>query len=191
MVAELQQLGARLRAARAARGWTLDELAPRVGMSVSTLSRLESGKRQASLELLVPLTRALGVRIDDLLVPAPLDPRIERPALRRPGMTIRPLAPEESALLAYAIEYEPGFPLPTPNTHPGRDWLYVISGKLLLRLGSQELILGRGEAVEFDTLVPHAMAAAGARPARIISIFNQDGDRLHVHSPHDDHSAIE
>ncbi|MEJ7649298.1 MAG: XRE family transcriptional regulator [Nakamurella sp.] len=187
MVAELQQLGARLRAARTARGWTLDDLAPLAGMSVSTLSRLESGKRQASLELLIPLTRALGIRVDDLLVPAPVDPRVARPSFRRPGMTVRPLAPEDSTLLAYAIDYEPGIPLPEPNTHPGRDWLYVTSGKLLLRLGSQELVLARGEAAEFDTLVPHAMGAAGARPARIISIFNQDGDRLHVHSLVGDH----
>ena len=78
MVESLGQVGIRLRAARKARGWTLDELAARASISASTLSRLESGKRQASLELLLPLTRALGIRIDDLLEPAARDPRVRR-----------------------------------------------------------------------------------------------------------------
>ena len=59
---ELRLVGPRLRDARTARGWTLADLAGRAGMSVSTLSRLESGKRQASLELLLPLTKQLAVQ---------------------------------------------------------------------------------------------------------------------------------
>ncbi len=58
---ELEQVGPRLRAVRKAKGWTLDDLAEKAGLSASTLSRLESGKRQASLELLLPLTRQLGI----------------------------------------------------------------------------------------------------------------------------------
>ncbi len=80
---ELEHLGPRLRAARQERGWTLDDLAGRADMSSSTLSRLESGKRQASLELLLPLTRQLGIRIDDLLDPPDRDPRVHRQAIRR------------------------------------------------------------------------------------------------------------
>ncbi|MDR6168673.1 transcriptional regulator with XRE-family HTH domain [Microbacterium paludicola] len=72
----LDQIGPRLRAARQERGLTLDELAERAGMSTSTLSRLESGKRQANLELLVPLTRQLGIRIDDLVPAEHADPRV-------------------------------------------------------------------------------------------------------------------
>ena len=52
MDAAIAQVGPRVRAARHARDWTLDDLARRAGLSVSTLSRLESGKRGASLELL-------------------------------------------------------------------------------------------------------------------------------------------
>src|SRR3546814_10450522 len=78
MSEELRQVGARLRDVRRERGLTLDELASRSGMSMSTLSRLESGKRQASLELLLPLTRQLGIRIDDLVQPETPDPRVRR-----------------------------------------------------------------------------------------------------------------
>ena len=179
----LHQVGPRLRAVRQERGWTLDDLAGRAGMSVSTLSRLESGKRQASLELLVPLTRQLGIRVDDLLADEDRDPRVRRPAVRRSGMTIAPLTREESEVRAFKITYEPDAPLVTEGrTHDGHEWVYVLSGRLKLRLGEQATALTRGEAAGFDTRIPHVMRAEGNRPAEVISIFNSVGERLHLHS---------
>ena len=177
----LSQVGPRLRAARQARGWTLDELAGRAAMSTSTLSRLESGKRQASLELLMPLTRELGIRLDDLLPQEVPDPRVRRPVIRRDGMVIAPLAPEGSSVGTYKVTYPPRPEAPEPRVHDGYEWLYVLSGRLRLVLGDRELVLARGEAAEFDTRVPHSMSAAGSRPAQVLSIFNQDGVRMHTH----------
>ncbi|MGO1506919.1 Cys-tRNA(Pro) deacylase YbaK [Microbacterium esteraromaticum] len=180
MKEELTQLGLRLRAARQSRGWTLDELASRAGMSASTLSRLESGKRQASLELLLPLTRQLGVRIDDLVNPDSPDPRVRRPVIRRDGLIIAPLAPEGSPIHTYKITYPPVRTLPELRIHDGYEWVYVLSGRLRLRLGEQDLLLTRGEAAEFDTRTPHAMTAAGGKPAQVLSIFNDAGARIHT-----------
>lgn len=184
---ELEQLGPRLRTARQERGWTLDELAGRAEMSVSTLSRLESGKRQASLELLLPLTRELGIGIDELLQARAQDrdPRVRRPSFRMDGATIAPLTRESSEVRAFKITYRPGGedPAPAPQEHPGHEWLYVLSGRLRLTLGDQELVLTRGEAAEFATTVPHRMRAEGTRPAEVISIFNEVGERLHLLTP--------
>ena len=177
---ELRQIGPRLRAARRAKGWTLDDLAERAGMSASTLSRLESGKRQASLELLLPLTRRLGIRVDDLLPPEDADPRVRRSVIRCDGLVIEPLAPEGSPVSTYKITYPATPVVPEQRVHDGYDWLYVLSGKLRLRLGDQDLVLTRGEAAEFDTRTPHAMCAAGGKPAQVISIFNDDGARIHT-----------
>ncbi|WP_309065885.1 helix-turn-helix domain-containing protein [Microbacterium sp.] len=185
MQQELAQVGARLRAMRRSRGWTLEELAERAGMSASTLSRLESGKRQASLELLLPLTRQLGIRIDDLVVVEAPDPRVRRPVIRRDGLVIAPLAPEGSAVHTYKITYPPARSLPELRVHEGYEWLYVLSGRLRLRLGEQDIVLARGEAAEFDTRTPHAMSAAGGKPAQVISIFNDDGMRMHTHVAHE------
>ena len=179
---ELQRLGPKLRSARQERGWTLDDLAERAGMSASTLSRLESGKRQASLELLLPLTRQLGVRIDDLLEAPDRDPRVRRPAVRRHGMTIAPLTREASEVRAYKVTYFPGAPDLGMQVHPGYEWLYVLSGNLSLELDEQSLVLERGEAAEFDTTTPHRVRADGDRPCEVISIFNTVGERLHLHS---------
>jgi transcriptional regulator with XRE-family HTH domain len=180
MVDDLDLIGPRLRSARRARGWTLDDLADRAGMSPSTLSRLESGKRQASLELLMPLTRQLGIRLDDLVRTEVPDPRVRRPIVRRDGLVIAPLAPEGSPIHTYKITYPPTGALPEPRIHDGYEWLYVLSGRLRLRLGDQDLVLTRGEAAEFDTRTPHAMAAAGGKPAQILSIFNDAGARIHT-----------
>ena len=121
MQQELAQLGLRLRAVRRSRGWTLDELAARAGMLASTLSRLESGKRQASLELLLPLTRQLGIRVDDLLSLDTPDPRVRRPVIRRDGLIIAPLAPEGSAVHTYKITYPPVPELPALRVHDGYE----------------------------------------------------------------------
>ena len=179
---ELQRLGPRLRAARQDRGWTLADLAARAGMSTSTLSRLESGKRQASLELLLPVTRQLGIRVDDLLDAPDRDPRVHRTTIRRDGMTIAPLTREASEVRAFKITYHPGAPECELQVHEGHEWLYVLSGRLRLSLAEREHVLGRGEAAEFDTTVPHLMQAEGTTPCEVISIFNTVGERLHLHS---------
>ncbi|GAA1857422.1 XRE family transcriptional regulator [Myceligenerans crystallogenes] len=182
MSQDLKQVGPRLRAARQARGWTLDELAERAGMSASTLSRLESGKRQASLELLLPLTRRLGIRVDDLLPAEDADPRVRRPEIRRDGQVIVPLAPEDSRISTYKITFPPRAEPPEPRVHDGFEWFYVLSGRIRLILGDQDLVLARGEAAEFDTRTPHSISATGGKPAQVISIFNDDGARIHTHT---------
>lgn len=177
---ELSQVGPRLRAARKERGWTLDDLARRANISSSTLSRLESGKRQATLELLLPVTRQLGIRIDDLLPEVPRDPRVRRAITRRNGMILAPLTAEQSPVQTFKVTYPPVSASPALRVHDGYEWLYVLSGRVRVRLGDHETILTRGEAAEFDTRVPHALSAAGGRPAEIISIFNAEGVRLHT-----------
>lgn len=178
----LSAVGPRLRAARLARGLKLDDLAELAGVSVSTISRLENGKRQANLELLIPLTHHLGIRIDDLVAPSVSRPRVRRPTINRHGLVMAPLAPEAAPIRTYKITYPVLDAEPALRVHDGYEWLYVLSGRLRLRLDDQDLELTRGEAAEFDTRVPHAIWAIGGRPAQVISIFNDAGARMLTHS---------
>lgn len=181
MDAALEQIGPRLRAARRERGLTLDALATRAGMSASTLSRLESGKRQVSLALLLPLTRQLGIRIDDLLPSRSSDPRVRRAVERRDGMVIAPLTLEHSAVQTYKVSYPPAGHAPSPQIHDGYEWFYVLSGRIRLSLDDYEHVVERGEAAEFDTRVPHSLSATAEGPAEIISIFSASGESIHTH----------
>lgn len=177
---ELKFVGPRLRAARHNRGWTLDELANRAQMSVSTLSRLESGKRQASLELLVPLTSQLGIRVDDLIAHNIPDPRVKRQSFTREGLIVTPLSPLGTAFNTYMITYPPQDSIPELKVHDGYEWIYVLSGSLRLVLGDQEYALAKGEAAEFDTRTPHAIFASGKRSADVIIIFSGEGSEHNV-----------
>ncbi len=178
-MAELDHVGARLRSARQGKGWTLEDLASRAEMSTSTLSRLESGKRGASLELVVPLTRLLGMRLDDL-VAEPADPRVRRAATRRHGHIVAPLTHADSPVQTYKVTFPPLAAAPEPRVHDGFEWFYVLSGRVRLVLDGRELTLERGEAAEFDTRVPHSISAVGPEPAEVVSIFSPDGARLHT-----------
>lgn len=180
MIEELAQVGIRLRAARTARGWTLDRLARASGVSASTISRLESGKRQAGLELLLPLTRELGITVDDLLVRETPDPRVRRPAWRAEGMVVQPLSEERSPVNAFRITYAEGPPHERLHTHTGYEWFCVTAGRLRLQLGEEEMVLTPGEAAEFDTLIPHAFSSAGPGEAEILSLFSEEAVGPHT-----------
>lgn len=179
----LGAVGPRLRALRQARQSTLAELAAETGISVSTLSRLESGARRPTLELLLPLARAYGVTLDELVdAPQTGDPRVHMRPVSAHGMTMVPLTRHAGGIQAYKLVLTAaGRPQePDPQTHEGYEWLYVLNGRLRLVLGSHDLVLGPGEAAEFDTRVPHWFSAADGKPVELLSLFGRQGERAHL-----------
>jgi quercetin dioxygenase-like cupin family protein len=63
--------------------------------------------------------------------------------------------------------------------HPGWDWIYVIAGRMRLLIGEDELIVAAGDAVEFDTRVPHGFGNPGPEVLEVLCMFNPDGAKLH------------
>jgi transcriptional regulator with XRE-family HTH domain len=179
----LAGVGPRLRALRLERDVTLTGLSATTGISVSTLSRLESGQRRANLDLLLPLSRAYRVPLDDLIAAPPTDdPRIHSRPITRNGMTMYPLSRRTGGLQAYKWVIAPSRTVkkPDPRVHDGYEWLYVLSGRLRLVLGEHDLTLGPGEAAEFDTRVPHWFSNAGSAPVEVLALFGPQGERMHV-----------
>ena len=179
----LAAVGPRLRALRQQRETTLADLSAQTGISVSTLSRLESGQRRPTLELLLPLARAHGVQIDDLVEAPPTgDPRVHLSPVTRWGMTMVPLTRHAVGVQAYKLVIPPDRrPCQSePNTHDGYEWLYVLSGRLRLVLGEHDLVLSPGEAAEFDTRVPHWFGSADTDPVEVLSLFGPQGERIHL-----------
>ncbi len=179
----LVSVGPRLRALRRQRETTLADLSAATGISVSTLSRLESGARRPTLELLLPLARAHGVTLDEL-VDAPMtgDPRVHLRPVVRNGMTMLPLTRRAGGIQAYklVIEAGSGRRTPEPKTHEGYEWLYVLNGRLRMILGEQDLVLSPGEAAEFDTRLPHWFGAADAHAVEFLVLFGSQGERAHL-----------
>ncbi|MFI8486986.1 helix-turn-helix domain-containing protein [Streptomyces rubrogriseus] len=184
----MTSLGARLRAIRQARGLTLAQLAAVTGISVSTLSRLESGQREPGLRHLLPLARAHRLPLDELVGSRTGDPRVHPRPFTRHGQTWVPLTRNpndglhayKQILPAPATPRTEWTPRPEQGSHEGHEWLYVLSGRLLLALGEHDLVLTAGETAEFDTRVPHGIANAGDRPVEWIALYGAQGERMHI-----------
>ncbi len=182
----LDAVGPRLRALRTERNLTLGAVSRTTGVSVSTLSRLESGGRKPTLELLLPLARAYQVALDDLVeAPPTTDPRVHPRPFDRHGMTMVPLTRADGGSQAYKMIFPPRWPTeqsgqPEQKVHDGYEWLYVLSGRIRLLLGPRDFVLAPGEVVEFDTRVPHAFSNPFAEPAEALILFGPQGERMHV-----------
>ncbi|MEU5622765.1 XRE family transcriptional regulator [Streptomyces tendae] len=184
----MTSLGARLRAIRQARGLTLAQLAAVTGISVSTLSRLESGQREPGLRHLLPLARAHRLPLDELVGSRTGDPRVHPRPFTRHGQTWIPLTRNpndglhayKQILPAPATPRTEWTPRPAQGSHEGHEWLYVLSGRLLLALGEHDVVLTAGETAEFDTRVPHGIANAGDQPVEWIALYGAQGERMHI-----------
>ncbi|MEV7236559.1 XRE family transcriptional regulator [Streptomyces sp. NPDC051020] len=184
MDAELEQIldgiGPRLRTLRRDKGLTLEALAATTGISVSTLSRLESGGRRPTLDLLIPLARAYRVALDQLVAaPATGDPRVHLTPLRKTeGSVLVPLTQYPGRVQVFKHILAPREPKLV--THEGYEWLYVLAGELRLILGDHEYTLRPGEVAEFDTTEPHWFGPADTTAAEILHLFGPRGDQAVV-----------
>jgi transcriptional regulator with XRE-family HTH domain len=172
-----------LRELRAEQGLTLAHVAARAAIDVSTLSRLESGKRRLALDHVPALAAALGVTADDLLsAPAAQDPRIRGRPRRHAGLTIWPLTRRGApGLHAHRVLISPDrriAPDPLP-VHAGHDWIYVLQGRMRLLLGESDLIIDPGEAVEFSTWTPHWFGSV-QEAVEMILILGPEGAQEHL-----------
>lgn len=175
-----QVVRTRLRSLRTTLGLSLDDLAGRANLSASTISRVETGKRTISLDVLLPLADALHVSLDALLDVRSDDDVVIRPVpTTATGTTTWMLGRATGSTIAIKVRVEPA-PMPEQRVHPGHDWFFVIEGRVRLALADREIMVETGEAAEFATMTPHAFTAVDG-PAELIMIFDRDGQRAHVH----------
>src|SRR5215210_4370409 len=128
----LAAVGPRLRLLRERRDLTLTAVAQRTGISKSTLSRLESGQRKPSLELLLPLAETYHLPLDELVGAPPVgDPRIRtRPRIRN-GRVVYPLGQHANGMAVWKVVIPPENERKL-RSHAGYEWLYVVSGEMQL-----------------------------------------------------------
>lgn len=176
-------IGPRLRRIRQDRGLTLDDLADATGLSISTVSRLESRKRRPTLDLLIPLARVHRMALDHLIGAPPTgDPRAHLTPHRHEQRTgnpsvIVPLTTYPGRLQVFKQILGPSADPPKQVTHAGHAWFYVLAGDVRLLLGDRELLLHPGDTAEFDSAEPHWFGPAGERAAEILHLYGPHGDR--------------
>jgi quercetin dioxygenase-like cupin family protein len=184
-MAELSEIEAvvrtRLRNLRTTLGLSLEQLAARTNLSPSTISRVETGKRTISLDVLLPLATALHIDLDALLNVHSDDDVIIRPTPHSSSKrTTWMLSKPTSSATAVKMRIEPTCGAIPQKVHPGHDWFFVLDGRVRLLLGKREITVETGEAAEFATMTPHAVTALDG-PAELIMIFDRDGTHAHIH----------
>lgn len=195
--AQLCSFGARLRELRLRRGLTLEGLAEASGLSRGFLSRLESGGRQASIAAVLTLSRVLEVSLAFLF---------ESPLAAEPCVIVRGADAEEKTAngLTYATLSNVGrFSRMQPlrikvsttrrgkehYRHQGEEWLYVLSGNLVLSLAGNTYNLGPGDAAHFESRLPHRLIAPGPEDAEVLLVASPDSNPGHQ-SVFQEHRAI-
>lgn len=176
--------GPLLRQRRRDLGLTLASLGSQVGLSVSTLSRLENQLVQPNLSQLLALSRFFGCSIDELV--HPVGARVSMAAITRDGVTFVPLARPADGLHVFKVSAPPQRAgdrrtACAHDGHLGHQWIYVLSGRLRVQLGSRRsYLLNPGESTQFDTRSDHLITSAGEDGVDMIMVFGPEGQRQRV-----------
>jgi transcriptional regulator with XRE-family HTH domain len=161
---ELPSVAPQLRALRRRASLTLEAAAGAAGLSPAHLSRLETGQRQPSLPMLLALARIYGTTVSELLG----ETVAERDAVLRSGdmeptaaggWTYFQAGAPGRGMQALRVQVPHGSQGDIVRVHPGEEWLYVLKGRLRLRLGDSTHRLDPGDSAHFDSLTPHRIAA--------------------------------
>jgi len=186
-----KELGARLREAREARNMSLRELARRLGLSPSLISQVETGKSQPSISTLFAMVGELEIPVNEVIweaeaadetsgagrnaksrttesptSDAPMQRAGERPSIHiDSGVSWQRLTAQPDHNVDFLLlRYEPGGESTAPEAlmrHNGREYGYVLSGRLRVTIGFESYELGRGDSISFDCTEPHRLAAVG------------------------------
>ena len=183
------EIGARLRVERQRKELTVRELARRVGVSPSLISQIERDKVTPSVSTLWALVTVLGLTMGDLFAdgesaarswrvpPGPGAGPTTSPGRRavinlESGVRWERLTAASDAVVEFvSVVYPPGASSCDEDSlirHGGKEYGYVISGRLGVRIGFDAYELEPGMAISFDSSAPHRLWAIGDVPAEAI-----------------------
>lgn len=182
------RIGAKMTTLRESLGLSVEELAERSGCDSATITSLESGETAPSLAPLIKLTRAMGVRLGTLLDDeTELGPIVTRAGYAGAVSRLKDLeTASDGGMLGFfslasgkvSRHMEPFIVDVQPasagthdlSSHEGEEFLYVLDGAIEVAYGKAAHVLGTGDSIYYDSIVPHQVRAAGPGPARIIAV---------------------
>lgn len=181
------KLGAKIRQLREMKDFSLEQLAERSKCHVDLLMRIEAGELVPSLAPLMNIARALGLRLGTLLDDEPHDgpflvkagqsPNVIRFSGNDPQATSSNLVfqsmgagKKDRHMEPFLIDVQPGSEAtPSVSSHEGEEFIYVLSGTILVRYGDGDYRLEAGDSLYYDSIVPHNVTACGST-ARILAV---------------------
>ena len=197
--ARASNIGPRLRQAREQKNMSVRGLARYVGVSPSLVSQIERGRVMPSVGTLYAIANELGLVVDDLFTGAQPRSRkspdmavadIVNPVLkvgqrkvikladgvRWERLTPTPDKDVEFLLVVYDVGAE-SCPKDALIRHGGKEYAYILSGHLGIKIGFEEFELGPGDSIAFDAQMPHRLWTVGKEPAEALwVVLNRHGD---------------
>ncbi|WP_319470825.1 XRE family transcriptional regulator [uncultured Pseudodesulfovibrio sp.] len=182
----MDKIGKRIQSYREKQNLTIEDLAARTGLTENFIHAVEEDDMYPSLQPLVKLARALGVRLGTFLDDqVSSDPLITRLADREEEIIMHPDG-KEAGLKFHSLgkgktdrHMEPFFIELLPesakdghlSSHEGEEFIVVHSGKLRVIYGKEESVLEPGDSIYFNSVVPHNVACAGDEKAEIYAVL--------------------
>jgi transcriptional regulator with XRE-family HTH domain len=175
---QLAAFGANLKQHRQRKGWTLEELAKRSELSKPFLSRLESGDRQASIAAVLTLCQVFGLSMAEMFeTQVPLDSclivrKSEAVPREAYGLNYVPLSQAGHLfnLRPIRVTVSPDRTGNEHYRHEGEEWIYVLSGEISLSLAGQIYDLATGDAIHFDSRLPHRVIPRSRKAPEILLV---------------------
>jgi len=199
--ARASNIGPRLRQAREHKNMSVRGLARYVGVSPSLVSQIERGRVMPSVGTLYALANELGLVVDDLFTGAqPRSRRSDRPDMAVADVVNPVLKSGQRKIikLADGVRWERLTPTPDKDVeflvvvydvgaescpkdalirHGGKEYAYLLSGRLGIKIGFEEFELAQGDSIAFDAQMPHRLWTVGKEPAEALwVVLNRHGD---------------
>jgi len=180
------RVGEKIKQIRESIGLSLSDLADRTGFSTAYLSQIENHLISPPLGALMKIARSMNIEIGTLFgqkgtAPFTIVRKEERlPTSRvaskegvRYGYSYESLAPDKvnRRMEPFLVTLEPTPQKGMPYSHDGEEFLFVLEGKVEIQLGDHADLLEPGDSVYYDSTLPHRVACAEGKPAKILAVI--------------------
>jgi len=182
----LVNVGERVRHVREQRGLSLQDIVQRTGIKEEMLTRIESGEIAPPLGTIIKLAKALEMKMGFFISgeensPYTIVRRNDRRVVSRHdsqkgqqyGYEFESLAPhkKDRHMEPFLVTLDPAETEEERSTHDGQEFIYVLEGKMEVRLEEEVLVLEPGDAVYYDSTVPHLVKCSGDRSTKILAVL--------------------
>ena len=179
-------VGERVKQVRQARGLTLEDVSKRTGIDVSSLAGIEEGSLAPPLGLIIRLAKALEMRMGYFISgeeekaytvvrckDRKVVSRYDSKKGKYYGYEFESLAPykKDRHMEPFLVTLEPAKTEHERSTHDGQEFIYVLKGRMEVRLGDEIHVLEPGDSIYYDSTVPHLVKCHGEEPTKILAVL--------------------
>jgi transcriptional regulator with XRE-family HTH domain len=183
------KVGENVREIRERKGLSLRDISQRTGLAVELLSEIEEGKVAPPLGIIIKLAKALDKKMgyfisgtEELLYTivrknkGKLISRFNSKKTDTYGYEYMSLAPYKTNryMEPFLVTLEPTDIEEERSTHDGQEFIYVLEGTMEVRLGDEIHLLEPGDAIYYDSTVPHLVKCHGKHTTKILAVLHAE-----------------